>query len=131
MKYYYQLDQYNKFTCLEPEEGGVVPAEWGWPYLELENIDDLIIGEHGLVNNEIVYIGLQPEEIAEGEKGDKIHRISYLKKQLKKDDYKVIKCYEAQLLNEEMPYDLQELLIQRKAWRDEINTLEFELSMLG
>jgi hypothetical protein len=30
-----------------------------------------------------------------------------------------------------MPYDLQELLTQRKAWREEINALEFELSMLG
>jgi hypothetical protein len=57
-------------------------------------------------------------------------RIEELKEYLKNDDYKIIKCYEAQLLNEEMPYDLQQLLTQRKAWRDEINQLEFEISML-
>jgi hypothetical protein len=61
----------------------------------------------------------------------KMERISELKYLLNNEDYKVIKCYEAQLLQEEMPYDLQELLAQRKAWRDEINALEFEISMLG
>jgi hypothetical protein len=30
-----------------------------------------------------------------------------------------------------MPYDLQQLLAQRKAWREEINQLEFEIAMLG
>jgi len=61
----------------------------------------------------------------------KMERISELKYLLNNEDYKVIKCYEAQLLQEEMPYNLQELLAQRKAWRDEINALEFEISMLG
>jgi hypothetical protein len=58
-------------------------------------------------------------------------RISHLRVFLNDTDYQVIKCYEAQLLQEEMPYDLQTLLAQRKAWRDEINQLEFEISMLG
>jgi hypothetical protein len=58
-------------------------------------------------------------------------KISKIKNKLDSTDYQVIKCYEASLLNEEMPYDLQELLAQRKAWRDEINALEFEISMLG
>lgn len=58
-------------------------------------------------------------------------RISHLRVYLNESDYKVIKCYEAQLLNEDMPYNLQELLSQRKAWREEINSLEFEISMLG
>jgi hypothetical protein len=64
-------------------------------------------------------------------KKTKYQQLLYLKNLLKETDYKVIKCYEAQLGNEEMPYDLQELLAQRKAWRDEINALEFEMSMLG
>jgi hypothetical protein len=58
-------------------------------------------------------------------------RISHLRVFLNDTDYQVIKCYEAQLLQEEMPYDLQTLLNERKAWRDEINQLEFEISMLG
>jgi hypothetical protein len=63
-------------------------------------------------------------------KSVKMERISELKYLLNNEDYKVIKCYEAQLLQEEMPYNLQELLAQRKAWREEINALEFEISML-
>lgn len=58
-------------------------------------------------------------------------KIKILKQQLNNSDYKVIKCYEAQLGNEEMPYNLQGLLAQRKAWREEINALEFQISMLG
>jgi hypothetical protein len=65
-------------------------------------------------------------------------RLSNLKSFLSESDYQVIKCYEAFLLNQETPYNLEELLGQRKAWRDEINileeeinTLKFEISMLG
>jgi hypothetical protein len=130
MKYYYQLDNYNRFTCLEPE-GGIIPESWNWPFLELDDISNIIIGQHALINNEILFIGVQEVEIKESEKQDKIHRVNKLKKLLQKDDYKVIKCYEAQLANEEMPYDLQQLLAQRKAWREEINQLEFEIAMLG
>jgi hypothetical protein len=61
----------------------------------------------------------------------KMEKINELKSLLNNEDYKIIKCYEAQLLQEEMPYNVQELLAQRKAWRDEINAIEFEISMLG
>jgi hypothetical protein len=61
----------------------------------------------------------------------KENRINDLKVMLSSSDYKIIKCYEASLLSEEMPYNLEELLAQRKAWREEINALEFEVSMLG
>ena len=64
-------------------------------------------------------------------KGFIISRISHLRAYLNQSDYKIIKCYEAQLLNEDIPYDLQELIQERKAWREEINNLEFEISMLG
>lgn len=39
-------------------------------------------------------------------------------------DWKVIKCYEASLLNKEMPYDLQDLLTKRQQARDRINEIE-------
>jgi hypothetical protein len=58
-------------------------------------------------------------------------KIKMLKQQLANSDYKVIKCYEAQLGNEEIPYNLQELLAERKAYREKINALEFEIAMLG
>jgi hypothetical protein len=61
----------------------------------------------------------------------KSHRKAKLKSLLSQTDYKIIKCYESQLSNEEMPYNLQELLTQRKAWRDEIKAIEFEITMLG
>ena len=54
----------------------------------------------------------------------KENRINDLKVMLSSSDYKITKCYEASLLSEEMPYNLQELLAERKAWRDEINQLE-------
>jgi hypothetical protein len=64
-------------------------------------------------------------------KGFIISRISHLTAYLNQSDYKIIKCYESQLSNEEMPYNIEELLTERKAWREEINALEFELSMVG
>lgn len=39
-------------------------------------------------------------------------------------DWKIIKCLEAQLVGEEMPYDLASLRAQRQAVRKQINTLE-------
>lgn len=57
-------------------------------------------------------------------------RINHLKEFLSGTDYKVIKCYEASLSNETMPYNLQELLAERKAWRDEMEFLEDEMPEL-
>jgi hypothetical protein len=61
---------------------------------------------------------------------DKEQRISDLKKLLFLSDFKVIKCYEAQLLDIEMPYDFKELIKQREEWREELRKLE-ELSTLN
>jgi hypothetical protein len=73
-------------------------------------------------NNNVFLDTLLKEKVF---KNDSIfNKICELKKLLDSSDYQVIKCYEASLLNEEMPYDLQELLTQRKAWREEINSLE-------
>jgi hypothetical protein len=59
-----------------------------------------------------------------------LRKISELKINLESTDYQVIKCYEASLLNQDTPYDLNEILNKRSAWREEINNLEFQLSML-
>lgn len=51
-------------------------------------------------------------------------QISELKAQLGSTDYKVIKCSEAQMAGEELPYDIAALHAERQALRDKINELE-------
>jgi hypothetical protein len=53
-------------------------------------------------------------------------RIRDLKLFLSQTDFKIIKCYEAQLLNIEMPYDFIELIKQREEWRKELNNIQPE-----
>ena len=52
------------------------------------------------------------------------NEITNLKQQLSDTDYKVIKNMEAQLVNEELPYDSVTLHAERQALRDKINELE-------
>ena len=52
------------------------------------------------------------------------NEITNLKQQLSNTDYKVIKNMEAQLVNEELPYDSVTLHTERQALRDKINELE-------
>ena len=42
-------------------------------------------------------------------------------------DYKIIKCYEYSLIGEELPYDIEQLHIERQSIRDEINVLKEKL----
>jgi len=86
-------------------------------------------------NLEEIKIFINNLEISEEEKIEKIKgqiesRLIHLRGFLNESDYQVIKCLEAKELEEEMPYDLQSLIVQRKAWREEINALEFQISML-
>lgn len=50
--------------------------------------------------------------------------IKELKEKLASTDYKVIKCNEASLLGEKMPYDMAVVHKERQEIRDEINRLE-------
>lgn len=50
--------------------------------------------------------------------------ISSLKEELSSTDYQVIKCYEASLLGEAMPYNVPTLVSTRQIARDKINQLE-------
>lgn len=50
--------------------------------------------------------------------------ISALKKELDSSDYRIIKCYEASLVGEDAPYDMDEVHKERQEIRDEINRLE-------
>jgi hypothetical protein len=53
-------------------------------------------------------------------------QITSLKEELSSTDYKIIKCSEAQLVGEEIPYDIVALHTERQAIRDKINELELE-----
>ena len=46
------------------------------------------------------------------------------------DDYKIIKCYEAQLMNRPMPYNINELIAARDEKRARINELQEQLEIL-
>lgn len=51
-------------------------------------------------------------------------RIAELEEQLRSNDYKVIKCFEASAVSGEMPYDIAKLHAARERARSEINELQ-------
>ena len=53
-------------------------------------------------------------------------QIAALKEELESTDYKIIKCSEAQMVGEELPYDIAALHGERQELRDRINELESE-----
>lgn len=54
----------------------------------------------------------------------KQRKIEALKTELSNGDYKIMKCYEASLLGEPLPYDIKALHIERQSIRDKIDELE-------
>lgn len=61
---------------------------------------------------------------ARTERQQRQFEIDNLKEQIKTTDYKIIKCYEYGLVNQILPYDINELHTNRQALRDKINELE-------
>lgn len=57
-------------------------------------------------------------------------KIKALQDDLASTDYKVIKCYEANLVGEQPPYDVQNLHSSRQALRDKINSIEDRIAEL-
>lgn len=57
-------------------------------------------------------------------------QIRDLEAKLGATDYQVIKCSEAQILGDEMPYDMEKIHAERQAIRNEINELQKELDAL-
>ena len=53
--------------------------------------------------------------------------IEKLKSSIESSDYKIIKCYEASLIGESMPYDISSLHQERQIIRNRINELEAKL----
>lgn len=57
----------------------------------------------------------------------KLAEIEKLKAELSESDYKVIKCYEANVMGLELPYNIADLHIEKQMLRDRINQLQSEL----
>lgn len=66
------------------------------------------------------------DEIAEMAARQKQDEIEHLKERLAESDYKVIKCMEASLCGDMLPYDVYGLRDERNEWRRQINDLEHE-----
>lgn len=62
------------------------------------------------------------------DKGGIRQQINSLKQDLSDSDYKVLKCYEASLVGDTLPYDIQSIHTERQSIRDKINELEGKLS---
>jgi hypothetical protein len=83
------------------------------------------------INNNLVYDESLKNLNSINEKNEKINNeIGLLKRKLTETDYKIIKCYEAFMLQQPLPYNLEELSAQRDVWRKEINQLEEEINNL-
>jgi len=131
-KYLYCLDSFNRIREITETELDTYELEnYYISFFNEEDIKKVQLGISGVIDGKITEIGLTEQEKKDTNFLNKTSLVDSLKQNLINTDYQVIKCYEAQLLNEEMPYNLQDLLAQRKAWRDEINALEFEIAMLG
>ena len=76
------------------------------------------IYEYRYQNGEYVYTPLPKPDYEVQE------QIASLKAELSSTDYKIIKCSEAQLVGEALPYDIMALHAERQALRDRINELE-------
>lgn len=70
------------------------------------------------------FVSAPTERDAEIKRFENFKRINELRQMLTNSDYKIVKCYEATMLNKPLPYDLELLVAQREVWRSEINQLE-------
>jgi hypothetical protein len=124
-KYGYALDETNRIVGL------IGDPEPNIPFIEINiPMEEFKVGEYQLLDGVLTFVGLKQSEINRIKIEEHEAQIINSKKELEKTDYKIIKCYEAQLLGEEMPYDIQELLNQRQVWRNQINTSEETISSL-
>lgn len=72
-----------------------------------------------LADGWVEYVAPEPTE-----EDLRLQEIDGLKLELENTDYKVIKCMEAMLVGEEMPYDIAELHAERQEFRNRINEFE-------
>lgn len=100
-----ELDSLLPFTESSPPNIGENDSLL--PYYEEES--NTIVQKWEIVNNDINIINQKTKE---------------LKAKLSDTDYKVMKCYEATLLNLPLPYIMDDVHQTRQDYRDRINALE-------
>lgn len=95
---------------------------------EINNGKFVKFGKTTIINSskeKMLELGWEVYRTDEQEEYEK--EIGQLKAELSATDYKIIKCSEASLLGEELPYNVSELHATRQALRDRINQLESKL----
>lgn len=86
----------------------------------LNPTEEMLLEDGWKVHEPVVYEPTE-EEIANREKAFEIRNA---KEELANSDYKIIKCMEAYLCGEELPYNITELHAERNTKRNKINELE-------
>lgn len=76
------------------------------------------------INGVVVDYTPTEEEMIIMQEAERESTIAMLKEKLQEEDYKIIKCFEAQIKGEVMPYDIETLIAKRDEYRAEINELE-------
>ena len=102
-------------TLIEPPESkdgfDIVWSGYAWEYKEQEKPKD-----------EEPYVQTEKEKTQQ--------EIWELKEKLSETDYKILKCSEASLLGQELPYDLNSVVSERDGWRAQINELEEKIKTI-
>jgi hypothetical protein len=123
MKYYYVKNDDLIITDLNEDYDRVLKEEG---YVRKEIIEDADVNPDIVIYQDFDsnFNFIKDKYLARTNKSKNIEKINYLKQQLLLEDYKVIKCYEAQLIGASMPYDITELVNKRNLIRAQINELE-------
>jgi hypothetical protein len=130
-KYLYAKDEHNRIT--EIHEATIENLEKYGYYIHGEYEESLVsklnLGFDSIVNDQLVTIGFVESELKEISLSEKVSRIQYLKQLLLESDWKVI--VNSELIQAGLQPKYANLHAERQTWRDEINKLEFEITMLG
>ena len=112
----------SKYALNLAEDGRILSATYEkYSPADAALVDELPegnIADYLYQNGEYVYAPLPKPNYEVQEE------IASLKAELESTDYKIIKCSEAQLVGEALPYDIVALHEERQALRDRINELE-------
>lgn len=111
---YKVLDEYNHGSPEEPRMVQVVSE------VEVFSSEDSFEANYEMAQKKSYNGDIAVEDIPESPE----EQIASLKVQLESTDYKIIKCSEAQLVGDDLPYDIVDLHAERQELRDRINELE-------
>jgi hypothetical protein len=128
--YLYAVDEKNRLTEIYEENEQTLLKYYYYLKGEFEenDVNNIIFNEHGVIDGKIIYIGIDQERKKREELTAKKDRIIELKTFLLETDWKVI--VNSELIQQGLAPKYENLHTERQAWRDEINQLEFEISML-